>query len=117
MVRSYYAVSVGSSRYTERRTEMRRANGEVKVLATYPSSSGGRDHEVRLGGDGVVYCTCPGWRFHTRRWCKHLEDFTMRQVEVNTQQEFKEKVVAGSSVEAITQQVIEELKGAGYGQG
>ena len=34
------------------------------VLATFASESKpGHSHEVRLGADGVVYCTCPSWRF------------------------------------------------------
>ena len=79
-----------------------------QVLETYPSESSNKIHEVRKGADGVVYCTCPGWRFHSKRWCKHLEDYSLRVVE---QQQFKDAVKAGSSVDAVTQQVIRELKG------
>ena len=33
--------------------------------------------EIKLGTDGVEYCTCPAWRFArgARKSCKHLEAF------------------------------------------
>jgi len=40
------------------------------VLATFASKSSNKMHEVRLGKDGVIYCTCSGWRFY--RHCWHL---------------------------------------------
>jgi hypothetical protein len=43
------------------------------VLATYPSSSSSTVHEVRLGNDGVTYCTCMGWRMN--KHCKHLDAY------------------------------------------
>ena len=54
-----------------------------KVLARYQSqSSPGLKHEVRRGGDGVVYCTCLGWKMARRRNgepkarnCWHLQDY------------------------------------------
>jgi hypothetical protein len=88
----------------------------MRVLATYPSSSSNTIHEVRQGDDNVVYCTCPGWRFHNKRWCRHLEDYTQQlkttEVEVKV---FKQAVVSATPIELITQQVIAELKEAGYG--
>lgn len=53
------------------------------VLATFPSESKpGHVHEVRLGADGVVYCTCPSWRFQkltpSLRTCKHTKAFVAR---------------------------------------
>lgn len=48
------------------------------VLATFPSvSKPGHVHEVRLGADGVMYCTCPSWRFQRvtpslREPCTHM---------------------------------------------
>lgn len=44
------------------------------ILATYQSSSGTGGYEIREGGDGVVYCTCTGWRM--RRTCRHLTDWS-----------------------------------------
>lgn len=48
------------------------------VLARYASKSNpSKSHEVRRGKDGVVYCTCPSWRFQhnspSNRTCKHIE--------------------------------------------
>lgn len=50
------------------------------VLASFPSASRpGSSHQVRRGADGVVYCTCPSWRFQhnspTNRTCKHIESW------------------------------------------
>lgn len=30
-------------------------------------------YEIKLGGDGVVYCTCRAWI--TNKYCKHLEEW------------------------------------------
>ena len=47
------------------------------VLATVPSSSSSAVYEIRLGGDGNVYCTCPAWKFQKlppkERTCKHMK--------------------------------------------
>ena len=48
------------------------------VLARYASKSNpSKSHEVRLGADGVVYCTCPAWKFQkltpSCRCCKHTK--------------------------------------------
>lgn len=45
-----------------------------EVLAKNASSSNpSKIYEVIRGGDGVVYCTCPGWKM--RKDCKHLKAF------------------------------------------
>jgi len=62
--------------------------GEYEVLNTYESESKpGLMHEVRRGGDGVVYCTCPRWRLNQgRKSCRHLDEYLRgaqpQQVEV-----------------------------------
>lgn len=58
---------------------------KATVLATFPSaSSPGTRHEVRMGADGNIYCTCPSWRFqhnHPKcRTCQHLKAFEARTV-------------------------------------
>ena len=45
------------------------------VLRECPSSSSDAIHQVRRGGDGVLYCTCKGWAFnkdHPKR-CAHTD--------------------------------------------
>lgn len=48
------------------------------------SSNPAVQHEIRLGGDGVVYCTCPAWRFQRKspsaRQCKHMRAAASRIV-------------------------------------
>jgi len=48
------------------------------LLATFASASKpGHSHEVRVGADGVIYCTCPSWKFQknhpSNRVCKHTQ--------------------------------------------
>jgi len=48
------------------------------VLARFESKSKpGHFHEVRLGADAVMYCTCNSWRFQkaspSQRTCCHTE--------------------------------------------
>jgi hypothetical protein len=44
------------------------------VLREYPSKSNpGKSHQVIQGRDGVVYCTCWGWK--RTRSCRHLIDY------------------------------------------
>ena len=63
---------------SRRSTSMNTVAASTKVLATFPSKSNpSKSHEVRLGKDGVVYCTCPAWRFQkltpSCRCCKHTK--------------------------------------------
>lgn len=47
------------------------------VLAEYPSSSSNKMHQVRRGGDGVLYCVCLGWA-HSKsspKMCKHTKQY------------------------------------------
>lgn len=48
-----------------------------KILAEYSSSRNpATKYQIVRGGDGVTYCTCPGWRFNPEnRECKHLRDY------------------------------------------
>lgn len=41
-------------------------------------STPGLKYEMRLGKDGVVYCTCPAWKFSGTGNCKHLAAFEGR---------------------------------------
>lgn len=49
------------------------------LVQSFPSrTSAGVTHDVRRGRDGVLYCTCPSWRFqesrapHRRTNCRHI---------------------------------------------
>ena len=53
---------------------------EFEVLETNSSASNPAvTHEIRRGGDGIIYCTCPAWRF--RRTCRHLDNYLIRSGE------------------------------------
>lgn len=50
-----------------------------ELVERFPSSTVlGDTHEVRRGRDGVLFCTCPRWRYqegrppHRRTNCKHI---------------------------------------------
>lgn len=44
------------------------------VLSQIESKTGNGKYEVRQGNDGVVYCTCPAWRFSKPHDCIHLRE-------------------------------------------
>lgn len=50
---------------------------KAQVLATVHSFVNGNTYEIRKGRDGVVYCSCPSWRFSKERprTCKHLQEY------------------------------------------
>lgn len=55
--------------------------GPYTVIRTWPSSSTpGKNYELREGGDGVVYCTCPAWAFSKDdpKECKHMREWMER---------------------------------------
>lgn len=53
----------------------RRVLATTTILGYVPSSTPGKQYEIRRGDDGVVYCTCPAWSFgkKTGTPCKHLK--------------------------------------------
>lgn len=61
------------------------SKGQVKrwaVLKVVASSSRPQvQHEIRWGGDGVVYCTCEAWKYSRSsvKNCKHLKAFEIEQ--------------------------------------
>ena len=54
----------------------------TKVLDTFESSSSSRIYEVREDDKGIIYCTCPGWRFQKaskeERACSHMKKMGLR---------------------------------------
>ena len=59
----------------------------LTILDTVPSKSvPGKTYEIRKGGDGTIYCTCPAWKFqrvspgHNQRTCKHLTGWCAKQL-------------------------------------
>jgi hypothetical protein len=48
---------------------------EAHVIRTWPSkSTPGKVYELIEGADGVVYCTCPAWKFG-KRPCRHMKEW------------------------------------------
>jgi hypothetical protein len=47
------------------------------TVITTVQGSAAQPYEIRLGGDGNVYCTCPAWKFQKlppkERTCKHMK--------------------------------------------
>jgi hypothetical protein len=47
------------------------------TVITTVQGSAAEPYEIRLGGDGNVYCTCPSWKFQKlppkERTCKHMK--------------------------------------------
>lgn len=57
-----------------RRAEELKEKSMTQVLSYVPSSSNpSKSHEIRMGKDGVIYCTCIGWQNHKN--CKHLDNW------------------------------------------
>lgn len=85
-----------------------------KVLAEYPSSSSDKVWKVSIDDNYNVWCDCPGWRFHNKRYCKHIAQWeSSRKPSTITHQE---PSIRGSmqigrpQVEKTTEQVIQMLR-------
>jgi hypothetical protein len=81
-----------------------------QTLKEYKSSSSDKVWKVSMDSEGVIWCDCKGWRFHARRWCKHLEDYQQHLSNAGVKC-IKEQVIAGTSVDQVTEEVIKELQG------
>ena len=65
---------------TNSKTKVQKGSKMSKmILKTVLSSNGDTTYDIRLGKDGVTYCTCPAWKFSKPkngvRKCKHLVSF------------------------------------------
>ena len=82
------------------------------LLATAASKTNPeKSYEIRKGADGVIYCSCPSWKFQrlaaANRTCKHLKSFhagqLARKEAVETKQEAGQNLaLAAKRVEAAT---------------
>lgn len=92
------------------------SRGQFEVLSTCNSMSGSAVYEVRRGGDGVMYCTCPAWRMKQgRASCKHLDFYLVQHAQVAKQAGPRERIAArdisiGSIVECNSRGVVFLLK-------
>jgi len=48
--------------------------GQGGPMTLVPGVGSKGQYEIRRGADGVVYCTCPAWRFGHRP-CKHMRQY------------------------------------------
>jgi hypothetical protein len=52
------------------------SRGQFEILQRFDSRSSSAVYEVRRGGDGVLYCTCPAWRMKQgTASCRHLDEY------------------------------------------
>ena len=66
----------------------------LQVLSTVTSSTNpGKQYEIRLGRDGVTYCTCKAWSM--KKTCKHLVDYLTKTAK---------KVLKKAKAKAVTQE-------------
>lgn len=48
-----------------------------RILDTVQSSSNpGKTYDIIEGKDGVIYCSCPRWKF--AKTCKHLKEWNQK---------------------------------------
>lgn len=47
--------------------------GEMILKTVQSSKNPGKTYDIVQGNDGVIYCTCPRWKF--KKTCKHLEAY------------------------------------------
>lgn len=51
----------------------------MRITKIESESTEGKHYEIKLGDDGIVYCTCPSWKYQEAspedRTCKHLRKF------------------------------------------
>lgn len=69
---------------TEARIEsaLKRMRGVTSTLLARVKSKTRKNkvHEIRLGQNGAVFCTCEAWKYQHSGTCKHLEEFRQKCV-------------------------------------
>ena len=55
-----------------------KGKGAVVLDVQESDSRPGLKHEIRLGGDSRVYCTCEAWRWGRGKPCKHVKRYAAK---------------------------------------
>lgn len=53
----------------------------------------GRTYNIIKGKDGVIYCTCPAWKFSNPHNCKHLDNYYLCKL-LNTRSDHGQTIKA-----------------------
>ena len=80
------------------------------ILSTVASSSSDKTYNIVRGADGVVYCTCPAWKFQRLtaegRTCKHIKSWSAGQLATrNISKVVVEKAESGHILSTSTKKV------------
>jgi hypothetical protein len=56
---------------------------KAQLIAVVPGSAG-KHYEIRVGADGIIYCTCRGWTAArcVPKQCKHLRKFLVENTTI-----------------------------------
>ena len=80
----------------------------MTILAEFKSISNPlkKSYEVRLGNDGVTYCTCWGWK--KNRTCTHLDAYHNELYKQAPQNKPVKHTVPGTDLEMIIKEAVKD---------